>query len=62
MQTRRKNKIENAYFKRSIWNFPLYEAYVYQFRIRNLIKRVLSTIKPIKETIRKIEIKYKIKL
>ncbi len=59
---RRKNKIENAYFKRSIWNFPLYEAYVYQFRIRNLIKRVLSTIKPIKETIRKIEIKYKIKL
>ncbi len=58
----RKNRIEKAYFRRSIWNFPFYEAYVYQFRMRNLIKRVLSTIKPISETIKKIEIRYKIKL
>jgi hypothetical protein len=58
----RKNKIEDAYFKRSIWNFPIYEAYIYQFRIRNLIKRALSTIKPVAGLIKKIEIKYRTKL
>ncbi|MEK6840535.1 MAG: hypothetical protein AABX79_01120 [Nanoarchaeota archaeon] len=58
----RKRKIENFYFTRTWWNFPFYEAYVYQFRMRNLIKRILSTIKPVKEWIKKIEIKYQIKL
>ena len=57
-----KRKIENVYLTRTWWNFPFYEVYVYQFRMRNLIKRVLSTIKPFKELIKKIEIKYKIKL
>lgn len=59
---KRKNDLENAYFRRTWWNFPLYEAYVYQFRIRNLIKRILFTIKPLKEWIQKVEVKYKIKL
>ncbi len=58
----RKRKIENAYFRRNWWNFLFYEAYVYQFRMRNLIKRVLSTIKPVEEWIKNIEIKYQIKL
>ena len=58
----RKNKIENVYFMRTWWNFPFYEAYVYQFRVRNLIKRILSTIKPFNEAIKKIELKYKIRL
>lgn len=57
-----KRKIENAYFRRKWWNFPFYEAYVYQFRMRNLIKRILSTVKPVKEWIKKVEIKYQIKL
>ena len=57
-----KRKIENVYLTRTWWNFPFYEVYVYQFRMRNLIKRVLSTIKPVKEWIKKIEIKYQIKL
>ena len=58
----RKNKIENVYFRRTWWNFLFYETYIYQFRMRNLIKRVLSTIKPVKEWIKRIEVKYKIKL
>ena len=58
----RKNRIENPYFTRSFFNFPFYETYIYQFRIRNLIKRVLSTIKPIGEAIKNIERKYSIKL
>ena len=58
----RKRKIENAYYRRTWWNFPFYESYVYQFRMRNLIKRILSTINPVKEWIKNIEVKYKIKL
>ena len=58
----RKKRIENPYFTRNFLNFPFYEAYVYQFRMRNLIKRVLSTINPIGELIKKIERKYSIKL
>lgn len=58
----RKRKIENAYYRRTWWNFPFYEIYVYQFRMRNLVKRIFSTIKPVKEWIKKIEVKYKIKL
>ena len=58
----RKKEIKNAYFRRTWWNFPFYEAYVYQFRMRNLIKRVFSTIKPVGEWIKNTEIKYQIKL
>jgi hypothetical protein len=55
-------KIRNVYFTRNFWNFPFYETYIYQFRMRNLIKRIVSTIKPIGELIKKIEIKYAIKI
>ena len=58
----RKKRIKNAYFTRNFLNCPIYEAYVYQFRMRNLIKRVLSKIKPIGELIKNIERKYQIKL
>lgn len=57
-----RDKIRNPYFRRTAFNFPFYEAYIYQFRIRNLIKRILSTIKPVGNMITKIERKYKIKL
>ena len=58
----RKREIENVYFTRKWWNFPFYEIYVYQFRMRNLIKRILSAIKPVGEAIKNIERKYQIKL
>ena len=58
----KKDRIRNVYFKRNIWNFPFYEIYIYQFRMRNLIKRVISTIKPVNNFIKNIERKYQIKL
>lgn len=59
---KKNRKIENPYFTRNFWNFPFYEAYVYQFRMRNLMKRILSTIKPFNNFIKNIERKYSIKL
>jgi hypothetical protein len=58
----RKRKIKNIYFKRTLLNWPIYEAYIYQFRIRYLIKRVFSTIKPLGNFIKDVERRYKIKL
>ncbi len=59
---KRKSKIYNAYFRRNFWNFPFYETYVYQFRMRNLMKRALSNIKLFGDFIKTIERKYQIKL